>query len=258
MDKTFSEIKAESTLFVGRNCVHFDTLDSTNNYAATALKESNLAEGTAILTRTQLKGKGQALNKWYSEPGENLTFSLILEPKFLKADEIFHLNILASIAIHKLLETYNIKSTIKWPNDVLVNKEKIAGILVEANWNKQKIKHAIVGVGLNVNQTDFAGLNACSMKSVIGDAMPLTEVFDAFCKYFESLYLQLKSGKKDHIIGLYLDHLYAYKKPVLAMHNGKEVSLEIVGLDKTGKIISYLNGEMMLLGNKEISFILHS
>lgn len=258
MDKTFSEIKAESTLFIGRNCVHFDTLDSTNNYAATAIKESNLAEGTAILTRAQLKGKGQAMNKWYSEPGKNLTFSLILEPKFLKSDEIFHLNILASIAIFKLLESLKIQATIKWPNDVLFGKKKLAGILVEANWNKQKIKHAIVGVGLNVNQTDFAGLNACSIKAALGETQSLTKVFDSFCTYFESLYLQLKAGKRDAIISLYLEQLYAYKKPVLALFKGKEVSLEIVGLDKTGKIICYVNGEMMILANKEISFILHS
>jgi BirA family biotin operon repressor/biotin-[acetyl-CoA-carboxylase] ligase len=258
MDKTFSEIKADSTLFIGRNCVHFDTLDSTNNYAARAIKESNMAEGTAILTRAQLKGKGQAMNKWYSEPGENLTFSLILEPKFLNSDEIFHLNILASIAIHKVLENLKIQATIKWPNDVLINKQKLAGILVEANWNKQKIKYAIVGVGLNVNQTDFAGLNATSIKAVLGKTTSLTDIFDSFCSYFESLYLQLKAGKRDLILSQYLEHLYAYKKPVMALYKKKEVSLEIVGLDKTGKLICYVNGEMMMLGNKEISFILHS
>lgn len=256
MDKNFSEIQAKKSLFIGKNCLYFDALDSTNNYTASLIKKSNLAEGTAILAHTQLKGKGQGMNKWYAEPGKNLTFSLVLTPKFLRSTEIFYLNILASIAIHRLLKEEEITAQIKWPNDVLVNKKKIAGILVETGWKNNQINHAIVGVGLNVNQTDFHGLNGTSIALEKHTETNLSKVFSEFCYHFEALYLKLRSGEVTSLTDNYLSYLYAYKNPVLGKYQEEECSIEIIGVDNSGKLLAYINGEMKLLAHKEVSFIL--
>lgn len=133
-----------------------DEIGSTNDYFRTdSTKFTPLPEWTAIMAKSQTKGRGQRNNTWEVEPGKNLTFSFLLYPNFLNLDQHFVLNMLISLALADWLEHLDIPANIKWPNDVIVNHKKIAGFLIENSSRAGKISRSIVGIGVNINQTDF-------------------------------------------------------------------------------------------------------
>ena len=141
-------------MIIGKSILKFDILDSTNNY----LKErtNDLTDGTICYALEQSKGRGRRENSWISPKG-NLYFSFLKKHQ-ISRDEVFFETIKTSVAICKLLENYQINATIKYPNDILVNNKKIAGILIETAGIKL-IDSLVIGVGLNVNQLDFKNLN---------------------------------------------------------------------------------------------------
>ena len=124
-----------NTLFVGQTMINLAETDSTNTYANNLLKQGLVNEGTVIITEHQTKGRGQMGNTWLAKKGENLTFSVVLHPVFLSADKQFYLSKITALAVFNTLTEFIDASQhdikIKWPNDILVNKKKIAGILIE-------------------------------------------------------------------------------------------------------------------------------
>ena len=121
------------------------------------MSDTKLPEGTLILTEDQTRGRGQMGNKWLTEKGKNLTFSIVLYPSFLRPNQHFYLTQFVSIAIQEviqeLLPDKGIK--IKWPNDLYVENRKLAGILIENILSGHRIQSSILGIGLNVNQVQF-------------------------------------------------------------------------------------------------------
>jgi len=149
-------LKSNNTLFVGKVLHEFDALPSTNILANEWLVENKVVEGTVILTHDQYAGKGQATNKWESAPHKNLTFSVILLPKFLLARKQFLLNQVVSLSVFDTLKEYIGEGlAIKWPNDIYVFNKKITGILIQNNLRGSTLQSSIVGIGLNVNQKQF-------------------------------------------------------------------------------------------------------
>ena len=135
---------------------------STNDFLTNLLKRNKINEGTSVRTDYQLKGKGQRDNKWSSEKNSNILFSFFLSPK-IKVENQFYLHIVISIAIIKCLKKIGVNGKIKWPNDIYVGKKKIAGILIESFIFQRKVQNSVVGIGLNLNQKKFQGLNATSV-----------------------------------------------------------------------------------------------
>ncbi len=130
---------------------------ASTNYELTAITDA--PHGYTIACRTQTAGRGQRGNTWEAAPGMNLTFSTLLRPKTIPASRQFELSMLVSIAVvnlvDKLLEPVGKRAFIKWPNDIYVDNKKICGILIENTLAGSSIDRSIVGVGLNVNQTQF-------------------------------------------------------------------------------------------------------
>ncbi|MTI86786.1 MAG: biotin--[acetyl-CoA-carboxylase] ligase [Balneolaceae bacterium] len=143
-----------STAWLGHHLHYFEELESTNTYAKQQ-EGGELAHGSVILTDTQTKGRGQYQRQWQTTPGQNLTFSLIFTPA--KADRLPLLTLGCALAITELMDLAGDDSwaSIKWPNDVLVDNKKMAGILTETQFSGDKLNKVIVGIGLNVNQRDF-------------------------------------------------------------------------------------------------------
>ena len=113
------------TLFVGKNLIFLTTCHSTNEEAADRVRKGRQVEGTIIITDNQTRGRGQQSNRWWSEPGKNLTFSLILHPKELLVEEQFLLNTVTSLAITDVLDLLFPGAVVKWPNDIYVKDEKL-------------------------------------------------------------------------------------------------------------------------------------
>ncbi len=188
--------------------VQLDAVDSTNNYIAKAIDEGNYVAGTAILAHFQKEGRGQRGRFWQSESGKNLTFSFALSIDKLPRHQQFLLSKCMATGLSRFItETIKNEAFIKWPNDVLVNGRKISGMLIETKSGGQAM--AVVGVGLNVNQTHFANEpNATSMAMETGLEFSVADVFVRLRAMLNAQLNLLEMGHFDVINMLYRDALY--------------------------------------------------
>lgn len=201
------------TLFIGRNIIFLPQVNSTNSYAIEMLKNVNLAEGTIVHTAEQTEGRGQRGSAWKTEKTSNLTASLVLKPTFLDLKNQHYLYQISALACYdalaELLDSSQYDIKIKWPNDILVNKQKIAGILIENTVSNAQLSWSVIGVGFNINQTIFdEQFNATSLKVLLSHTITVESVLGLFCKHFEKYYLQLKNNKFDQIKVDYLKHFF--------------------------------------------------
>ncbi|MBK6267181.1 biotin--[acetyl-CoA-carboxylase] ligase [Marivirga sp. S37H4] len=248
-----------NTLFIGKQLISLPSCHSTNEFLAELAVKDTLFEGAVVITENQTKGKGQRGNSWYSEPGKNLTFSVYLRPKFLKPSQQFDLNRIVSLALYDLLKKMcpMAKVYIKWPNDLYVNKKKITGILIENNINQHSIIQSIVGIGLNVNQTDKLLETATSIKEISNVEYELNKVLSDVIMAIEHYYLMLRSNDARLIRQLYEEKLY--KKDVVAYYEDKNGKFNgvIRGTEADGVLkIEDESGALRRYQFKEIHFLL--
>ncbi|MEM6722365.1 MAG: biotin--[acetyl-CoA-carboxylase] ligase [Bacteroidota bacterium] len=158
--------------------IKLDAIDSTNTYLRQLSLKEKLTDFTVVTAAAQTAGKGQMGTKWDSEKGKNLTFSVFKKVSCLENEEQFYISMATSLAIYKALKHFQIpKLAIKWPNDILSENRKICGILIENVIQNSKMTAAIIGIGVNVNQTDFdIHFNASSLKNITGVHFDLDEV----------------------------------------------------------------------------------
>ena len=148
-----------------------DSVDSTNSEAMRRL--GALPSGTVLAAREQTAGRGQRGNTWFSEPGKNLTFSVVMKfpAGFLAAADAFALNCLCSVSVVDFLACYGVNAAVKWPNDIYVSGRKICGMLLENGLSECFVSHSVMGIGINVLQTEFPNLaNATSLALALGSA----------------------------------------------------------------------------------------
>lgn len=250
-----------STLFVGQNLIKLSAVDSTNNYLKNLASNSEpLAEGTVIMADHQFAGRGQMNNEWIAEAGKNLTFSLLLRPNFLKVPEQFLLNIAVSVALNEVLLKYLPSGlSIKWPNDIYVENKKIGGILIENVIVGSNIKHSIIGIGLNINQSDFTGelkSKSVSLSQILQQDVNLMALLKEICTQIEQLYLKLRAGKYTNLKELYVSKLYRLNEVARYAANGKVFEGIIEGISNEGLLkIKPIDGETVEFGFKEVAFI---
>lgn len=161
--------KELNTQWLGQNVHHFDQLDSTNTYAK-KLSREQVSQGLLCITDNQLKGRGQYDRGWESEPGKNLTFTLIFIPGL---GSRFHVLALAcGLSLVECLQDLSGNdecACIKWPNDVLFNGKKVAGLLTESIFTGDKVNRLLIGFGINVNQTVFSDVNQQTATSIMNE-----------------------------------------------------------------------------------------
>jgi BirA family biotin operon repressor/biotin-[acetyl-CoA-carboxylase] ligase len=186
---------------IGHKIVHLHEVDSTNNYTAIGYKSGEIAHGTVIMADNQTEGKGQRGKIWQSHPYLNLTFSFLLTN--LKESDIVGINHLTALSIVNVLNHFNIKALVKWPNDIYYNNKKIAGILIENIYDSEKSIQSIVGVGINVNQTEFDLAHVTSFKQLTKKDYPLKELLFEFIRHFNEGLQVLNSGKKAELLHRY-------------------------------------------------------
>ncbi len=169
--------------------IKLDATDSTNDYLKQLSSNSVIENFTVIISKKQTNGKGQMGAIWKSESGKNLTFSILIKNILCKSEQIFDLNVAVASAIIQALQTLEIPDlAIKWPNDILSGNNKIGGILIENSFKHDKTIESIVGIGLNVNQTDFENLpKAASLAKIMHQEYDLEQLL-------EKIVLQLKQN----------------------------------------------------------------
>ncbi len=136
-----------------RSIIWLENTDSTNDELRRRLSQSG--DLAIVAAERQSAGRGQGDHTWHSAPGKNLTFSVLLRHRCLKASEALAVTSIMALGIRDYLHSKGIEPWIKWPNDIWVGEKKICGILVENTIRAGKIDFSIVGVGLNINQTEW-------------------------------------------------------------------------------------------------------
>lgn len=148
--------------------IKLDAIDSTNDFLKALSSQDELENFTTVTAENQTKGKGQMGGKWKSEIGKNLIMSVLVKDFLFDNEEVFNLSIVVSLAVSEVLKSLNIPNiAIKWPNDILSYNKKLVGILIENTLKSDGRIVSVVGIGINVNQTNFAELPTASSMSVI-------------------------------------------------------------------------------------------
>ncbi len=244
------------TLFFGKNLVYLPSCQSTNDEAAQLLLKDTLHEGTIVITDNQTAGRGQRGNSWQTNIGQNFTLSLILKPHFLTATEQFKLNIAISVGIFDFLEPYlGTALKIKWPNDIYVGNKKLGGILIENALQNSRIESAIIGIGLNVNQSDFDSLNATSLGQFTGQFYDLDHLLAELLEQLEKSYLMLRNNKFNDLKVKYLQNLFRYQEKHWFEQNGGRFHGTIIGIDSLGKLAIDVEG-IKYFDFKEVRFVI--
>lgn len=195
--------------------IKLDAIDSTNDYLKQLSRESSPENYTIVMAEEQTKGKGQMGAKWFSEKGKNLTMSILVRDLTLDNKNIFDLNIVVALVLLCVLENYKIPNlSIKWPNDIMSDSKKVAGILIENSFKSDKVAHAIIGVGLNLNQTDFRDLpQATSLACITGEQYDKEEIALELRKSLEE-YLHALAENSELLWKEYHNKLYKINYPV--------------------------------------------
>lgn len=252
-----------NTLFIGKNLIELDSVDSTNSFAKEMLLNSRPIEGTVIVAREQFAGRGQMGNKWDTEGGKNITLSIVLYPEHLDADKQFFLNMAIALAVKDFCEfVLHDEVKIKWPNDIYYHDKKLGGILIENSISGSKITSSVVGIGLNVNQEEFDGdlPNPVSLiqvkKPAEAPTYDLPRLVEELCSYLEKYYLQLRQQHYNFLDKGYTVALYRYQQTYEFKRGQASFKGEINGVAKDGKLIIHSGGKELRFGFKEVEYVI--
>ena len=246
----------EHTLFLGKNVVFVPECPSTNDLAATLLPLASTVEGTVVITNHQTAGRGQRGNTWHAEPGQNLTFSLILRPTFLPVKDQFYLTVVITLGIYDFFKAKTLELVqIKWPNDILANEKKICGILIENQVQNRVITSSIVGIGLNVRQDNFAVSSATSLKKITGNNYSLIDEFQLLISFIEVRYLLLRQSKQNELLKNYLQVLYRINIKHSFKSQEAEFEGTILGVDSIGRLQVSTTTGVRTFDLKEIQYL---
>ena len=214
---------------------HFPITTSTNDDA----RDEKYHEGDVVWADFQTAGRGQRGHEWHSRKGENLTFSVVLEPTFVPIAEQFSVSEVVALSLVDMLAEYGIEAKIKWTNDIYVGDRKLVGILIEHSLSSAALRRTIVGIGINVNQTEFDPSlpNPVSMVQLLGRELVAEEVLHCFLKHLQCNYEALRDGAKRDLHDRYNALLYRKNElHTYALPSGEKFSAKIVGTAPSGAL----------------------
>lgn len=245
---------------ISKKHIHIDKVDSTNNYLKQLVIDNNIDNGFVVSTNFQTKGRGEYKNKWESNNGENLLFSIYLKTDFLKINNAFMLSKTISLGIIDYLNSINKHTSfkIKWPNDIYFKNKKIAGILIENSIKGDKINHSIVGIGININQQIFNTdlNNPISLKTIFNTHFNTSDTLKQILKQINIRYKELINKDFYKIDYCYFkelfrnDNFYNYKL------DNTIFSAKIIDVKQDGQILlRNKQNKIMSFYFKEIVFL---
>jgi len=184
--------------------------DSTNLYLRKLLNNNDLPNFFCVSADFQTSGRGQKDTTWESNRGENLLFSFLIHSEKIPLNQQFLLSEIVSIGICNALKYIGLETKIKWANDIYFNNKKLAGILIETIIASGKMKYAIVGVGLNVNQTMFSENlpNAVSLQQILGKKFDCQVILENILIEISKLFINFDIKNSENLQKKYFELLY--------------------------------------------------
>jgi|SaaInl6LU_22_DNA_1037377.scaffolds.fasta_scaffold36706_2 BirA family biotin operon repressor/biotin-[acetyl-CoA-carboxylase] ligase len=238
--------------------INLDSVDSTNTYLKTLCQVKNCLDFTTVVAKIQTKGKGQRGSHWYSEPRKNLTFSILKHTDQMPLREQFHLSMAVSLGVLEALSLWVPQGlSIKWPNDIMLGDKKIGGILIENIVQGQLWKYAIIGIGINVNQTDFSLLpKATSLAMGNGKMIDKEQLLDQFRLSVEEQLTADKVKSFGLIKSSYVKKLYRFNlSSKFETTEGKLFEAVITDLTPDGQLVLSTSGKIKSYDLKTLKMI---
>ena len=226
--------------WAGKVCEAVPHCPSTNDLLRQRVSEKSLPEGAVIYTLNQTAGRGQRGNAWLDEPNANLAFSILLQPTFLAATRQAWLNKAIAVATQNAISDFTDRPvTIKWPNDILIDEQKVAGILTEVTIKGTHLQQAIIGIGVNVNNQGFPEElpRAVSLFQVTGVREDPEKLVNQLCTHIEMAYEHLRAGQLGLIDKAYHAHLFLKGAYQLYEAKGETFVGAIEKVDEDGRLI---------------------
>lgn len=232
--------------------------DSTNNYLKRLMRKSVLKDYTCVIADFQTAGKGQNINKWESQLGKNALFSIYINPKQISPGNQFIISKIVSLAIVDFLGQHTENISIKWPNDIYVGDRKIAGILIEITIKGSKIENAIVGIGLNLNQTEFSDKlpNPISLKQLNSSNFDIKETIEEIITRIENYFIQISEGGEDEINKLYHSKIFRLNKLCDYFVDSRKIKGKIRGVNEYGQLKMETEEGLLLFSFNEVEYLI--
>ena len=231
--------------------IFLDEIDSTNAYAK---RKKDLPDGTVFIAKKQTNGRGRCGRVWQSEDDNALYMSILLKPD-IKPDKISAITLVFGLAVCNALKKYaNIG--IKWPNDVVLNNKKLAGILCEMSANEEKVEYVVLGVGVNVNNKSFPDEIkniATSLKLQNSKDYEIKEIANDILNEFNALYENFKSEGLGNILNLYKSCCITLSKDVKVVMNAEETDAYALDITDDGGLLVRIDGEEKVIVSGEAS-----
>lgn len=209
---------------LGQRIHHFHEIGSTNSEAM-RIASAGAPEGSLVIAESQTAGRGRGDHKWESAPAEGIHLSLVLRPP-LQAQDALALSLSSGLAVQAAVaEVTRLHADLRWPNDLLLNGRKFCGILTEMSSEGDSVRHAVVGIGVNVNQDQFRGelaQTATSLRMVRGMRLDRRDLLVALLQSLDREYAYLLAAAQEGR----LERLFARFESVSSYARGKRVRVE--------------------------------
>lgn len=251
------------TSVIGRPFIELPSVDSTNKYAADLLAEKKATHGTVILAHEQTHGRGQRGHVWKSASGLDIAMSVVLLPQALRASDQFALSVATALAVHDVVADAMRAAVsrdresvrIKWPNDVLIDRRKVAGILIKNEIVGGLVASCIVGIGINVNSSELdAEFNATSLRMEVGIPLERMDLVHMLCERLDH-HLDLVPGRSDDLRSRFTELLWSRNRYADFELDGQPVSGRPVGVEADGRLLlEDENGHVEAYGTERLRF----
>ena len=243
---------------------YIDETDSTNRWLKSQLTadaggaadhfSSELGTRAVVVADYQTAGRGCGTNRWESERGQNLLFSMLIHPTDLPANRQFRVSMAIANSIAKVLSSYVGQVSIKWPNDIYVGDRKICGILIENSLQGSAISDSIIGVGLNVNQLRFVSdaPNPVSLANLTGRLLDREQLLQQLLEAFDAECADLEGVRSRYLPQLYRRTGFHRYRDALS-----EFSAELLTVEDDGHLLlRNTDGHELRYAFKEVQFVI--
>lgn len=244
--------------------MELDEVTSTNDFLMNyrPFQERHI---TLVTAEFQTAGRGSGQNHWESQRGKNLLFSLLTHPRHILAERMFVLSEVLALAIQAAMRPSPIMGgdggglLIKWPNDIYYGDQKLCGMLIENELRGTVVERCVMGVGVNVNQTEFASdaPNPISLAQILGHEIERRFVLERVMEYFTRYYSWTEQGRADELHQMYLGHLYGKDEKRHFIDKEGEFQGTIVDVEPTGHLIIVdEKGKKRRYAFKEVQYVI--
>ena len=241
---------------IGKNLIVLDSVDSTNDYLK-KLGNEGCENGTVVAAREQTKGKGRLGRTWQSKKDDGIAFSVLLRPN-VAPSEVSAITPLAGLAVCKAIREYTkLDCVIKWPNDIIVGRKKLVGILTEMSAEFDAVEYVITGIGINVDHTSFPeeiAFKATSLLLETGRHVDKNEFLACVVEHIENEFVKNNLELTSTALSEYTDLCATVGRSVTFQRGTRRISGMAVGVSEHGELkVMMSDGTICLVNSGEVT-----